>query len=121
MSEGGGVSLLELLDSIIERVNSLRSMFFILILGSMILSPAAIILSLIVIFHPLILFLLMKQQPFLAWILFSASIGTMLLSLITLYFSLKEYRFFTKWGKRYKEYLMKKEKLEEELKKEGLV
>jgi len=121
MSEGESVTLMELLDSIIDRVNCLRSMFIVLILGSLILSPTAIILSLIVIFHPLILFLLMRQQPFLAWILLSASIGTMLLSLITLYFSLKEYRFFTKWSKRYKDYMSKKERLEEELKREGLL
>ncbi len=121
MSENENVSLLELLDNIIDRVNGLRSMFIYLIVGSLILSPAAIILSLIVIFHPLILFLLIRQQPLLAWILLSASIGTMLLSLITLYFSLKEYKFFTKWSKRYCNYLSRKERLEEELKKENLL
>ena len=117
MSGKGSLSLMELLDNLIERLNGLRTMFGILITGSLILSPIAILLSLIILLHPAFITFFLNREPFFGWLLLFSSIGTMFLSVLTLYFSVKEYRFFRSWSSRFNRYILSRKNIEEELSK----
>ncbi|MCS6768157.1 MAG: hypothetical protein RMJ59_04025 [Candidatus Nitrosocaldus sp.] len=108
-------NIFEILDELIYHLDATKKIFTILILSAFILAPITIALASIVIGHPHFLFLLMRRMPDVASVILIHSIVTMVLAVLWLFIGVQEYRFFNRWGERFKRFRESQERIDREL------
>jgi hypothetical protein len=119
MVEEERTNLLEVIDSLIEHVNSQRVWFMALLVSALIVAPIAILFTLLLILHPGIMVRLFRLVPVAASLIMAYLVLTLGMSTLWLIIGLKEYGFLSKWNARFKKYFSLKEQLDRELHKES--
>lgn len=109
------ISVPELLDELILHMNSVRSVFKVMILSSFILAPMSLILAGIVVIHPFFMNRIMFRLPQVGVFLFLFIGVSVMLASMWLYIGLSEQRFFSHWDKKFKKYKLSKKQADREL------
>jgi len=117
-SEAERESLLAILDSLIRHINSERFWFNLLIATSLIASPVSLLLTLILLAHPVVLRAFFRIEPVLAPLVLIYLLLILVLSSVWLLVGAKEYRFLSDWNRRFTRYFSLKQRLELELRRE---
>lgn len=114
-NEQDKTSVPELLDELILHMNSIRSVFKVMILSSFILAPMSLILAGIIVIHPLFISRIMFRLPEVGLFLLLFTGVTVMLASMWLYIGLSEQRFFSSWDKKFSKYLSLKKQVDREL------
>lgn len=104
-------SVLDQIDELIERVNSVRKIFLGMSFSTIILAPLSIFLSLYLLLHPSFFKVLDSNNDFGYVLLFFLGL-IISISLTWLVTGLRQYHSLKSWDKRYANYLMEKDRIE---------
>ncbi|HET7147257.1 MAG TPA: hypothetical protein VFI73_02050 [Candidatus Nitrosopolaris sp.] len=108
-------SIVELLDELISHMNTIRSVFKVMILSSFILAPLSLMLAAVFVIHPFFMNRILFRIPEVGvFLLFFIGVSIMLASM-WLYIGLSEQRFFSDWDKKFTRYTSLKNQLDKEL------
>lgn len=114
-NEQDKTSVPELLDELILHMNSIRSVFKVMILSSFILAPMSLILAGIIVIHPFFINRIMFRLPEVGLFLLLFIGVTVMLASMWLYIGLSEQRFFSNWDKKFSKYMSLKKQVDREL------
>jgi hypothetical protein len=114
-NEQDKTSVPELLDELILHMNSIRSVFKVMILSSFILAPMSLILAGIFVIHPFFINRIMFRLPEVGLFLLLFIGVTVMLASMWLYIGLSEQRFFSNWDKKFSKYMSLKKQVDREL------
>jgi hypothetical protein len=114
-NEQDKTSVPELLDALILHMNSIRSVFKVMILSSFILAPMSLILAGIFVIHPFFINRIMFRLPEVGLFLLLFIGVTVMLASMWLYIGLSEQRFFSNWDKKFSKYMSLKKQVDREL------
>jgi hypothetical protein len=114
-NEQDKTSVPELLDELILHMNSIRSVFKVMILSSFILAPMSLILAGIFVIHPFFINRIMFRLPEVGLFLLLFIGVTVMLASMWLYIGLSEQRFFSNWDKKFSKYMSLKKEVDREL------
>jgi len=110
--------LLEMIDALILHVNEERTWFNILIATSILTAPVSLLFTLYLLLHRRLIAFIFMREPLLgaASMVYFAII--LVVATLWLIVGIKEFQFFSKWNRRFKQYFSLKERLDKELQKE---
>ena len=108
-------SVPELLDELILHMDSVRSVFKVMILSSFILAPMSLILAGIIVIHPFFMNRIMFRLPQVGVFLFIFIGVSVMLASMWLYIGLSEQRFFSHWDRKFSKYKLLKKQTDREL------
>lgn len=114
-SEQDKTSVPELLDELILHMNSVRSVFKVMILSSFILAPMSLILAGIIVIHPFFMNRIMFRLPQVGVFLFIFIGVSVMLASMWLYIGFSEQRFFSHWDKKFSKFKLLKKRADREL------
>ena len=112
------IGLLEMIDNLIDHINTERIWFNVLCLSSIIVAPASLFFTLFILTHPRVLLFLFRIDAAIGMLAMAYLIANLVVSSLWLIIGLKEFRFLSKWNQRFKKYRSLKEHLDRELEKE---
>jgi hypothetical protein len=118
MGQEDDVGLLELIDRLILHINSERTWFNILIATSIFTSPIFILFTFYLLLHRKLIAYIFMRDPRLGVLATAYFAIIIIVSLLWLIVGIKEYKFLSKWNRRFRKYFSLKEQLDRELRKE---
>jgi hypothetical protein len=118
MGKEDDVGLLELIDRLILHINSERTWFNILIATSIFAAPISIIFTFYLLLHRKLIAYIFIRDPRLGVLATAYYAIIIIVSLLWLIVGIKEYKFLSKWNRRFRKYFSLKEQLDRELRKE---
>ncbi|MEM2904207.1 MAG: hypothetical protein QW057_03235 [Candidatus Bathyarchaeia archaeon] len=111
-------SLLEMIDRLIEHLDSARVWLNVVSLSSVVVAPISIIFTLIMFVHPGLLRLLLSRGYVVCLIFLFYLIGNLVLAALWLTVGIKEGVSSGGWSQRFRRYRSLKRQLDEELRRE---
>ena len=118
MGQEDDVGLLELIDRLILHINSERTWFNILIAASIFTAPISILFTFYLLLHRKLIAFIFMRDPRLGVLAIAYYFIIIIVSFLWLIVGIKEYKFLSKWNKRFRKYFSLKEQLDRELRKE---
>ncbi|MEW6042719.1 MAG: hypothetical protein AB1608_00445 [Thermoproteota archaeon] len=107
-------SLIEIIESFIEKINSIRITLLGISISGLILAPFAIGMSAYLITHPHFFFVLDEYDEF--GVFLSISLGIVIVvSLVWFVLGIRQYVILKSWNEKYVSYIRKKEKIDSEI------
>jgi len=111
-------SLLEMIDRLIEHLDSARVWLNVVSLSSVVVAPISILFTLIMFIHPGLLRLLLSREFAVGLLFLLYLIGNLILAALWLTVGIKEASFLRGWSQRFRRYRSLKRQLDEELRRE---
>ena len=118
MGKEDDAGLLELIDRLILHINSERTWFNILIATSIFTAPISILFTFYLLLHRKLIAYIFLRDPRLGVLATAYFALIIIVSLLWLIVGIKEYKFLSKWNRRFRKYFSLKEQLDRELRKE---
>lgn len=107
-------SMIEVIESFIEKINSIRITLLAISISGLILAPFAIGMSAYLITHPHFFFVLDEYDEF--GVFLSVSLGIVIVvSLVWLVLGIRQYLILKSWNKKYINYIRKKKEVDDEI------
>ncbi|MEW6588415.1 MAG: hypothetical protein AB1299_04545 [Thermoproteota archaeon] len=107
-------SLIEVIESFIEKINNIRITLLGISISGLILAPFAIGMSAYLITHPHFFFILDEYDEF--GVFLSISLGIIIVvSLVWFVLGIRQYVILKSWNEKYTRYIRKKEKIDSEI------
>lgn len=113
-SDKSRFSLIEVIESFIEKINNIRITLLSISISGLILAPFAIGMSAYLITHPHFFFVLDEYDEF--GVFLSLSLGIIIVvSLVWFVLGIRQYLILKSWNEKYTRYIRKKEKVDSEI------
>lgn len=107
-------SMIEVIESFIEKINSIRITLLAISISGLILAPFAIGMSAYLITHPHFFFVLDEYDEF--GVFLSVSLGIVIVvSLVWLVLGIRQYLILKSWNRKYINYIRKKKEVDDEI------
>ncbi|MEM2785755.1 MAG: hypothetical protein QW652_03730 [Candidatus Nitrosotenuis sp.] len=113
-SDKSRFSLIEVIESFIEKINNIRITLLGISISGLILAPFAIGMSAYLITHPHFFFVLDEYDEFGVFLSISLAI-VIVVSLVWFVFGMRQYVILKSWNEKYTRYIRKKEKIDSEI------
>ncbi|MEM3006997.1 MAG: hypothetical protein QXW37_03600 [Candidatus Nitrosotenuis sp.] len=110
-SDKSRFSLIEVIESFIEKINNIRITLLGISISGLILAPFAIGMSAYLITHPHFFFVLDEYDEFGVFLSISLAI-VIVVSLVWFVFGMRQYVILKSWNEKYTRYIRKKEEID---------